>query len=619
MTTEAVPAAPFGPPKTPDPQARGSGSALGLLVPISLAAAVGLLVVAIADVSARRGASGAHVAFWLGLLVIVVPVAARLVSSRPTRAERLGLVIVFTVALYLCKVVYDPTAFSFSDEFVHWRSTEDILASGHLWHFNPLLPIASGYPGLAGVTSEVMTLTGLSASAAGFIIVGLARLILMVTLFLLFERLSHSPRIAALGCLLYAANPNFLYWDAQFAYESLALPLALLVIHMTLKQNETDNRRGWFVLSCIGIAAVVSTHHLSADALTGAFVVWSVLAILLGRGSPPIAQSFMAVIAVSAWDTFVPLTGQYLGGVFSVAGQGTLDVVTGHGGTRRLFATGASVTPMWERYLGLVSVALLLLALPIGLRTSWRRYIRVPLGLIAMGLALAYPVLLPLRFVNAAQETANRTSEYVYVGLGLVVATAAVAFDSVRRQAPRRIAIAVLVILIFGGGVTVSWQYSQRLSPPAREAGAPDALDHEATTAATWTLGALGPGRRFATDLVDRLALATYGRQRPLWAPSDGASSWQILLPPRVDRQVRAAVSRGHVEFVLVQRRLSTGIPSGGDYFDKNEPLSAGRRDPLSPAVLAKFDGVRGVDRLFDSGDIQIYRVAALGSQKGAR
>ena len=70
-----------------------------------------------------------------------------------------------------------------------------------------------------------MKLTGLSSFGAGVILVGAARLMMMSEMFLLFSRVSGSPRVAGIGTAIFAGNFNFLFFSAQYSYESLALPL----------------------------------------------------------------------------------------------------------------------------------------------------------------------------------------------------------------------------------------------------------------------------------------------------------------------------------------------------------------------------------------------------------
>ena len=74
------------------------------------------------------------------------------------------------------------------------------------------------------------------------------------------------------------------------------------------------------------------------------------------------------------------------------------------------------------------------------------------------------------------------------------------------------------------------------------------------------------------------------------------------------------AVRRRQVEYLVVDRRLSTGLPIVGFYIEVGEPNMYRHVTPMNPAVLAKFDTAPGVSRVFDSGDIRIYRVAELAS-----
>jgi hypothetical protein len=86
---------------------------------------------------------GGETAFWLGVLAIVGPTAARLVSAAPTRAERIVLVAGLEVAAYLMKMVIWPVQYTFHDEFVHWRTAADILRTHHLFATNPLTRVSA--------------------------------------------------------------------------------------------------------------------------------------------------------------------------------------------------------------------------------------------------------------------------------------------------------------------------------------------------------------------------------------------------------------------------------------------------------------------------------------------
>ncbi len=88
-----------------------------------------------------------------------------------------------------------------------------------------------------------MTITGMSPATAPAVVVGAARLVLMASMFLLFGRITGSARTAGIATAIYAGNFNFLYWGAQFSYESLALPL-LVVVLMALSERGATRGSG---------------------------------------------------------------------------------------------------------------------------------------------------------------------------------------------------------------------------------------------------------------------------------------------------------------------------------------------------------------------------------------
>ena len=81
----------------------------------------------------------------------------------------MSLVLTLCIAFYLVKYLSSPTVFTFGDEYIHLRNTQNILQSGHLFGYNPLLPSAAYYPGLAAATAGLVSITGLSTFAAGLL------------------------------------------------------------------------------------------------------------------------------------------------------------------------------------------------------------------------------------------------------------------------------------------------------------------------------------------------------------------------------------------------------------------------------------------------------------------
>src|ERR1700709_1471006 len=192
---------------------------VGHLAPLALSAGVGLLLCAVANALSRATLTPAMPFYWGGILLLAVPIFYRLTSEDASARERLTLVCMLGLSLYLVKVFRDAPLFTFSDELVHPFNANQIADHHHLFRGNPILTATPYYPGLEGAASALMKLTGVSAYGAGLILIGAARgaapgagvrarapppcaavfiraapprLVLVASLFLLFERVSGS-------------------------------------------------------------------------------------------------------------------------------------------------------------------------------------------------------------------------------------------------------------------------------------------------------------------------------------------------------------------------------------------------------------------------------------------
>ena len=213
---------------------------LGWLPALSVTTALGLLTIATGFTFSRNGVSWAESLFWLGLIVIYAPIVMRLLSADCPRGERIGLVAVLGMGLYLVEVFHSPLTFTEHDEFLDWRTTTDILQSGHLFHVNPLLPVSALFPGMEMVTSALAGVAHLSIFQAGVLVIGCARLVLMLGVFLFIEEASGSSRVAGIAAAIYMANPNFLFFDAAYKYETMALTFAGLALFLLARWQSSS-------------------------------------------------------------------------------------------------------------------------------------------------------------------------------------------------------------------------------------------------------------------------------------------------------------------------------------------------------------------------------------------
>jgi hypothetical protein len=598
---------------------RAPQPAWGRVPLLSLLSALGLLIEVLADQGGRASAPWADPVFWVGLLLIFVPTFTRISRVRTPRGERVALLVVLCLALYLVKVLQYPLYFGLPDEYQHLLTAQNIAQSGHLFGANNLLPIGSLYPGLEIVTNALSHATGMPLFAAALTVVGVVRLLLMLALFLFFEQVSGSHRVAAIGAALYLANPLFLLFDAQYAYESLAIPLAAAILFVVMARGQASarDRFGWSVILWLSFAALAVTHHVTALALSALLLLWSCVYLVSRRRSH--AQAASPVLAVAgtlecnlAWLIFA---GSYLFGylspdVISAVGN-LLRIMSGEAAPRQLFQDRAGdVAPAWERLISIGSVGLLTLGIVAGLYVIWRRA-RTNIAALALGIgALAYPVSQVFRVTSNGAEVATRGMDLFFIAVAFTAGLAFVQMQHVRPRSTRvkLLAFVAVLIVFVGGCITGTAPMWQRLPGPYLVEGDGRAIGQENITAAQWAQAHLRPGSHVAADRDDAVLMATYGHQTILTTRQN-----TILMPLFFASSIGAPESsllkRVPVRYLVIDSRLSTDLPATGVYYEPGgDPLTR----PISAAALAKYDSTASVDRIYDSGDIVIYDLGLL-------
>ncbi len=595
------------------PIARPSSS--NRLPGIVLAAGAGLLICSVANALARATDGPPPLIYWAGILIIALPIFYRLTSADATPRERLALVCLLGLALYGVKLVRDAPIFTFSDEFIHAFNSNQISHHHHLFHPNPVLDISRYYPGLEGATSALRSLTGLSSFGAGAIVIGAARLTMMSAMFLLFWRVSRSSRVAGLGAAIFAGNFNFLFWSVQYSYESLALPLLMLVLLAVVEAELAPRaaRGAWRLLAAIAIAAIVVTHHITSYAVAAILVLLSGAGALVRKGTRapnPWPLALLAILLTAFWLFVVASsTVGYLSPVLGDALKSTLHTASGEAPARGLFQGSASTiggTPLPARAVALLAVVLLAAGLPFGLRTVWRRYRRQPIALVFVVAAIGFFGSLALRLAPEAWETGNRAGEFLFIGLAFVIAC--VGLEAWRPpSAPwlGRAAMAAGLGVVLVGGAITGWPWDSQLSLPVRATAAGGGTIFSPPLGmARWAKEEV-PGGRFAALTADsRLLLDPGGKS----AISDFSADVIDVIPdPTLPARALPLLRRHQVRYLVADQREVAGDGTRGYYFS----TLGSRRNALLPrSSVTKFGEAPGVARLFDSGSIVVYDLA---------
>lgn len=595
--------------------AEAGGASLGSLSVLSVVVGGSLVVMALAYTLARVGFPNAEMLYWVALAGLFGPVFMRLLGADASRRERIGLTVTLGLGMFMMRVLRQPMDFRGHDELQHLRTYFDIEQSGQLFLPNPLLTVSPAYPGLEIATHAVSTLTGLDVFGAGNIVLAFGRVILVLSLFLIFERVSRSSRAAGIGTAIYMTNTSFVFFSASFAYESLALAFMALLLYAVLRLG----RAGWGIawarsLTGLALLALVVTHHLTGIVTVAFLAMWTVVHWAVERRRPrgpnPALVTVVAAATVLGWMAVVtPDTISYLGEPVRASATDFVRFVTGEGAGRELFAapTGEA-PPLWERALALSSVALVSLLIPFGLWQIWRRHRRSSAAVVLGLLAAAYPVSLAVRFTPGGAEAAGRAVAFLFLGVGFTVGLA-IARNRWRNRRAFKLGVTAATCAVLFGSVIVATAPWSRL-PTNYIVGADSAsIDEQGLAAAHWSQEILGPGHRMATDRVNRLLMGAYGGQRIVYPHSDGVQTWEVFFSEQLGPEEAQILNVAGIEYVAIDDRLLLGLPLVGFYFELGEVYAGPHTEVIDSWALRKFDHQAQISRVYDNGAIRVYDV----------
>jgi hypothetical protein len=229
------------------------------------------------------------------------------------------------------------------------------------------------------------------------------------------------------------------------------------------------------------------------------------------------------------------------------------------------------------------------------------------------------------------------------------------------------------------GGFLIGWPIWGRFPGPFVISADSRSVDAEGIAAAEWSLDEIGPNNREVADRSQRLLQGTYGLQQAVTGYGNtyidnnqsaalsscpnlallneantncvSVDSKALIITPNLGSSEQAVAFDGNVRYVVFDRRIFAGLPASGIYVERGEVNRNGGAvdltdpDQAPPARVAgppgsgpgptqqaqiqahqdrldKWDGgpnvpgMAGVDRIYDSGDIQVYDVSVWASWK---
>lgn len=579
-------------------------------------AAAFLVVVAYDKAEVAANDQFGHFAlFWAAMIVgLFAPAAllARRDTSRVDRLAALGAVAVVTTWPKMLRTLSGPV---YSDEFGHLFSVGAIVRDGPFsFRSNPLLLLAGDYPVMHWITAGLHGI-GFETWTAAQIVAVSAHLATLFLIAALVHTVTGSGRTGAIAGALYAIQPGWMFFSAQFAYETVALPLlvATLFTALAAQQRNGASRIRYLVAAGVLGVATVFTHHFAGIVTALLLAVFAVVAGRdnLRRGDGAVVALIATVCAAwtatrigSIWDYYAPAMTEPVASASDEANN------------RELF--GDATIPAYEKYAGLafpfVALTAVLFALwAAGVRSFWNRGPQMVLA----ALGALFFVSLPALLQASTAESAHRSWGYSFLGLVVVVSVGLTSDKASSRitwpsSVKATVAISVAFIALVGGVASGS-NAAARFPGPAEVGNDSRSVSAEAGQLAEYMFDAYGPYTPVLADRYTAQQLAGLGSQRTL-RPSPSFPLWNLLFLEPVESNVEelraaaGALSAAGANLVVVDARMAEVRPGLGYWFARTEPGAKGYDIVPAPA-LAKFDCVAYSKPVVTFGPLTLYEV----------
>jgi nitrate reductase NapE component len=579
--------------------------------------------------------------FWLGMFFLELPLAGLIARRATPPTMRTALLILYGLVSYAPKLLRNPTSPAYHDEFSHWRATNEILSTGKLFRPNPIISIIAQYPGLHAVTAALVHATDLTIWQAATILLVVFHVALVLGLAALGQSLGLGSRTASLMAILYGLNSSFLYFDTQYAYESMAITLVvwtLVAFVRAIRSRSGQAQSAWGALTVVLAAGTVITHHLSTLTL-----VLIMALVSLAMSVPWLARAegwvqtavtawgltLISAVAAGAWFHFVaPSTLSYLSPYLGQGFSELMEVVNGSGAARQLF--GASLSPWWEQKSAYI-VTVLALGLAVGGLLLMRARVkdgRLPPGrrratfaaFAFIGLVY-FPSTVFILSVSGA-EGARRSWAFTWIGLSVLVGPAVVwLLDRAARSARKwkrvslRAGLFAALAVALVGGTAAGLEASYRFPGPFLFGSDARSVTPELLAASKWFSARFGTGNNIVTDRYTGLVFASFGLQNSAF-PSAGFPTYDLYLAKSASQigpsYLISDLTISDYTYLIVDRRMAYELPQLGIYFEPNEPASQFQEQAGKPVFngrLQKFDTVKWIIKVFQSDNYSIYRL----------
>jgi hypothetical protein len=430
-----------------------------------------------------------------------------------------------------------------------------------------------------------------------------------------------------------------MFFDAQFSYETLALPVLVWALVLALRAARRDparpggDARAPLVVAALLLAALVVIHHVSAVVACAALVGVAVVASVRSRRSGDSSYSPATLWSLAGWAVVLttwrfvvighPLV-VYLGPTLHVSSQlSELLSLLGIGAGLPAHAAFASASIPWFEVACAYAMLPVLLVVFVGAVWGMWAHRRTlpPLAGVTAVLGALFFVSLPLASAAAYAEAVHRSWAFSFLGLATTVGLASrLAFDgdlrvAVRRRRlwpsspglaarPRLLASACAAVVAVGG-IAVGTSASYRFGAPVAPETDPLYVGTQTGLVATWLSTHAAPG-----DVVyaSRFTIRPIAVASTVGVADPGGPELLLLLAPSVPRAALEAFVHDHVAYVVFDRRtgLVGGVRPWFWYVPSDAQLPIDARTTIYPGRLACLDWASTV---YATSDLEVLQV----------
>lgn len=581
--------------------------------------------------------------FWGGMLLGSIPLLLWMINRSSTPVSRSVALSGLAGLMTLPKILRSPFTPLFHDEYAHLRAVEDILSTGLPGGFNSIVTPVPDFPGMHAVTAWLSSITALSSWTSALVIIAIAHIVGLIGIYVLLSVLGVSYRGAAVGAAVYATNANYMFFHAQFGYESLGLPLVIWGLIVAVYAIRSPRPRKWILVAAIGPLsyAIAAIHHLSAVgfALTLLIIaIYTSLHSVFVRKYRHALTSWMilAVASVFIYIRFIPtlsLLAEYLG---SPASRGTTQLqeianqFVGRGSdspnSRTLFEE--SKLPLYEQIasfgatliigVAVATMIILWFLKKIGKTTVWIVPEGSPVRNAFLMFTILYLASVPFILTSGGAEGARRSWGYSFLGVALLFA---ILFDmldtrnaAIGRGKNSYISTASFVALwsiLLVGGVAAGVNETYRFPSPQTKVSDLTASTDEAVAIGQWVRENVERDSWVAADRYVGMQIASTGMAQVVPA-SPSFPYWDVYWKTEAPSiSLLAGMNAFGVQFIVVDQRMEQEVPENGYWFAGGEPRypRGGVLPPAEPNSLAKFDNLSIFTKVFSTENYRIYRV----------